>query len=255
MSEWSVLLLRNWVGSKVSCGKVFCYIPRFAFLLWPCNLRISASAPYAAHLHLLLSPLITRDWWRNLSRLASLLGARHHLQGRRTELAFGEIFWFCFSYFIGQIILSIGNILGFSTEDLFLVFCFYDFVCFWEEDLKLVVSMLSSLEFKKLHRIFALSLFLKKDFIYSWKTQREREAGFMQGAWLRTQSQVSRIRPWAKGGAKLLHHPGCPVHLFLKRQKDSFENSFFWSLSVMWPNSFIFQLFHISFLWTSNPKT
>ena len=40
----------------------------------------------------------------------------------------------------------------------------------------------------------------------------EREAGSMQGAWHGTQSQVSRIRPWAKGGAKLLSHPGCPLN-------------------------------------------
>ena len=25
---------------------------------------------------------------------------------------------------------------------------------------------------------------------------------------------VSRITPWAEGGAKLVRHPGCPMHLF-----------------------------------------
>ena len=56
--------------------------------------------------------------------------------------------------------------------------------------------------------------FLKK--FYSWErhTQREREAetqavgeaGSMQEAWRGTRSQVSRIRPWAEGSAKLLSH-------------------------------------------------
>ena len=32
----------------------------------------------------------------------------------------------------------------------------------------------------------------------------------MQGARLGTRSRVSRIRPWAEGGAKRLSHPGCP---------------------------------------------
>ena len=41
-------------------------------------------------------------------------------------------------------------------------------------------------------------------------TEREREAGSMQGARCGTQSRVSRIRPWAEGGAQLLSHPGCP---------------------------------------------
>ena len=42
------------------------------------------------------------------------------------------------------------------------------------------------------------------------ETQAEGEAGSMQGARHGTQSQVSRIRPWTKGGAKPLSHPGCP---------------------------------------------
>ena len=60
-------------------------------------------------------------------------------------------------------------------------------------------------------------IFLKILFIYSWETHREaetqadREAGSMQGAQCRTQSQVSRITPWAEGGAKPLSHPGCPM--------------------------------------------
>ena len=39
------------------------------------------------------------------------------------------------------------------------------------------------------------------------ETQAEGEAGSMQGARRRTPSQVSRITPWAEGGAKLLSHP------------------------------------------------
>ena len=42
------------------------------------------------------------------------------------------------------------------------------------------------------------------------ETQAEGEAGSMQGAQRRTRSQVSRITPRAKGGAKPLSHPGCP---------------------------------------------
>ena len=42
------------------------------------------------------------------------------------------------------------------------------------------------------------------------ETQAEGEAGSMQGAQRGTQSQVSRITPWAEDGAKLLSHLGCP---------------------------------------------
>ena len=63
----------------------------------------------------------------------------------------------------------------------------------------------------------SLSLFFK-DFIYLFMTDTEREAetqaegeaGAMQGARRGTRSQVSRITPPAKGGAKLLGHRGCP---------------------------------------------
>ena len=57
----------------------------------------------------------------------------------------------------------------------------------------------------------------KKDFIYLYmRDQREREAetqaegegSSMQGSW------VSRITPWAEGGAKPLSHLGCPVRPF-----------------------------------------
>ena len=43
------------------------------------------------------------------------------------------------------------------------------------------------------------------------QTQAEGEAGSIQGARRGTQSWASRITPWAKGSAKLLTHPGCPL--------------------------------------------
>ena len=49
------------------------------------------------------------------------------------------------------------------------------------------------------------------------ETQAEGEAGSMQGAQCGTPSWVSRITPWAEGGAKPLSHPGCPpIHFFLR---------------------------------------
>ena len=39
------------------------------------------------------------------------------------------------------------------------------------------------------------------------ETQVEGEAGSMEGARRGTQSLVSRIRPWAEGGAKPMSHP------------------------------------------------
>ena len=50
------------------------------------------------------------------------------------------------------------------------------------------------------------------------ETQAEGEAGSMQGARCGTQSWVSRIRPWAEGGGKLLSHPGCPLLELLRTQ-------------------------------------
>ena len=57
-----------------------------------------------------------------------------------------------------------------------------------------------------------------KDFIYLFmrdtqreaETQAEGEAGLIQGAGHGSRSQVSRITPRAKGGAKPLSHLGCP---------------------------------------------
>ena len=46
------------------------------------------------------------------------------------------------------------------------------------------------------------------------ETQAEGEAGSTQGAQHGTRSWVSRIMPWAKGGAKLLSHPGIPLRCF-----------------------------------------
>ena len=47
------------------------------------------------------------------------------------------------------------------------------------------------------------------------ETEAEGEAGSMQGARHGTRSQVSRITPQAKGGAKPLRHPGCPDRFLL----------------------------------------
>ena len=46
------------------------------------------------------------------------------------------------------------------------------------------------------------------------ETQAEGEAGSMQGARHGTLSWVSRIMPWAKGGAKPLSHWGCPIFIY-----------------------------------------
>ncbi|XP_072585264.1 eukaryotic translation elongation factor 1 epsilon-1 isoform X1 [Vulpes vulpes] len=48
------------------------------------------------------------------------------------------------------------------------------------------------------------------------ETQAEGEAGAMQGARRGTRSWVSRIRPWAEGGAKPLEPPGLPCFILLK---------------------------------------
>ena len=58
-----------------------------------------------------------------------------------------------------------------------------------------------------------------KDFIYSWETQREAETGrgrsrLHAGSPMWNSIWVSRITPWAEGGAKLLSHPGCPELCF-----------------------------------------
>ena len=48
------------------------------------------------------------------------------------------------------------------------------------------------------------------------ETQAEGEAGSMQGARRGTRSRVSRIAPWAAGGAKPLRHPGIPQFSYSK---------------------------------------
>ena len=54
------------------------------------------------------------------------------------------------------------------------------------------------------------------------ETQAEGEAGSMQGARRGTRSRVSRIRPWAEGGAKPLSHPGPPfIYLFILLMRDT----------------------------------
>ena len=62
------------------------------------------------------------------------------------------------------------------------------------------------------------------------ETQAEGEAGSMQRAWRGTQSRVSRIMPWAAGGAKLLWHRGCPQDVF-KLEMDFTQTQEFEELS------------------------
>ena len=50
------------------------------------------------------------------------------------------------------------------------------------------------------------------------ETQAEGEAGSMQGTLCGTRSGVSRITPWAEGGAKPLGHQGCPPLKVLKQE-------------------------------------
>ena len=53
------------------------------------------------------------------------------------------------------------------------------------------------------------------------ETHAEGKAGSMQGARSGTQSRVSRITPWAEGGAKPLRHPGCPKEEPLIKKKST----------------------------------
>ena len=67
--------------------------------------------------------------------------------------------------------------------------------------------------------LLSLLLLFFKDFIYLCMrdTQRERHRQReKQGARCETRSWVSRITPWAEGGAKPLGHPGCPLDAFKK---------------------------------------
>ena len=56
------------------------------------------------------------------------------------------------------------------------------------------------------------------------ETQAEGEAVSMQVARSGTRSRVPRIRPWAKGRAKLLSHPGYPLKSFFQ---DCFAGCWF----------------------------
>ena len=72
-------------------------------------------------------------------------------------------------------------------------------------------------------------LFLKEflKFIYSWETQREREAetqaegeaGSMQGARCGTQSRDPGIMTWAKGGRSIIKPPRCPENIICWKWK------------------------------------
>ena len=66
--------------------------------------------------------------------------------------------------------------------------------------------------------VFSKNHFLK-DFIFSWETQREREAetqaegeaGSMQEARCGTRPQDSGITPWVKGKCSIAEPPTCPL--------------------------------------------
>ena len=63
-----------------------------------------------------------------------------------------------------------------------------------------------------IYKDFFLRLFIhKRHREREAETQAEGEAGSTQGAGCGTPSWVSRIKPWAEGGAKPLSHPGCPI--------------------------------------------
>ena len=47
--------------------------------------------------------------------------------------------------------------------------------------------------------------------------QRHRKREKQAPHWEPDRSRVSRIRPWAEGGAKPLSHPGCPHFLSKER--------------------------------------
>ena len=58
------------------------------------------------------------------------------------------------------------------------------------------------------------------------ETQAEGEAGSMQGARRGTRSRVSRIRPWAEGGAKPLSYLGCPTSILFE---GNYQSQLGWS--------------------------
>ena len=64
------------------------------------------------------------------------------------------------------------------------------------------------------------------------ESEREGEAGSMQGAGRWTRSGVSKIRPWAEGSAKPLSHWGCPLVCFLTLQGLKKEKLHFPHLSA-----------------------
>ena len=65
-------------------------------------------------------------------------------------------------------------------------------------------------------------LFIHRDTHREAETPAEGEAGSTQRARRGTRSRVSRIMPWAAGGAKPLRHRGCPTKIFFKDFIHSF---------------------------------
>ena len=75
-----------------------------------------------------------------------------------------------------------------------------------------VIWIMGSLGGEELAFFFFLKILFKREREKEREseTQAEGKASSMQGAGRGTRSQVSRIMPWAAGGAKPLSHPGCP---------------------------------------------
>ena len=61
-------------------------------------------------------------------------------------------------------------------------------------------------------------------------TEREggRDTGRGRSRFHGTQSRVSRIMPWAEGGAKLLSHPGCPEVVLNDKFSSIFADRSHW---------------------------
>ena len=109
-----------------------------------------------------------------------------------------------------------------STEKLLqLISEFHKILCYKINSYQHIVSLYSSNGQSEIEiYFFKKILFIHETHTHTHththesETQAEREAGSMQGARHGTRSQVSRIRPWAEGGAKPLSHLGCPTKHF-----------------------------------------
>ena len=66
----------------------------------------------------------------------------------------------------------------------------------------------------------------------------------MQGARRGTRSQVSRVTPWAAGGAKPLSHPGClDILFYVHCLFISFAHFFYWVFGLVLTSSWELTLY------------